>query len=236
MVIRAVGGNVTDKSSFSDVGRRSLLRNGLLAGLGVAVAGAASRGLAGVAQAAPARTSAPASVAAAHLASSPAAADVTFNLQRNWWWCRHCDSLFWSTSGTGGVCTAASSLFGPHVNTGSSNYGVPNGNPSQSGVQNGWRWCNACSDLFWGPGRGSSHCWGNAGSAHNFGSGTIYQMLNGSWTGNLQSNWRWCNSCQSLFWGNGQSASHCAGRPNQSPPPNFFSHTFGSGTNYYLFL
>jgi type II secretory pathway pseudopilin PulG len=232
------------------IDRRALLRTGLLTGLGAAAvsvapsaltaaqaaSASASRSAArGAAQAASASVSATGS----QVASSAATADATFKTQNYWWWCHQCDGLFWSTStsdtsnGTyaGGVCPAIAPF--PHDSAGSSNYGVPNGNPSQSGVQVGWHWCNKCDVLFWP--NGTSYCPDNPKSIGTFGphtaGGTVYDMLNGSWSGNLQSNWRWCDRCQGLVWG-GTTITVCP-----APPwPNATSHHSFGNTNYYLFF
>ena len=181
--------------------RRSLLRTGLLAGLGATALTVAAPGLTGVAQAAQ---------------STVILNGISYQAQNDWWWCRQCSGLFWSSSGAGtGVCQGSSNLdFNTaHNPSGSSNYRLPHDGPSQNnpnsdafGVQTGWAWCNACQLVYWPA--SNALCPANGG-AHHRGSSTVYDMLFGGW-GGPQSGWRWCNFCSEYFWANvSQNAGAC---------------------------
>lgn len=218
--------------------RRSLLRNGLLAGAGLAAATATSTMLTGTARAgsvASARAGSAASTGV-RTAASAENATVVLDVQTNWWWCTVCDGLFHS-DGNGdpaGVCAGGQS----HTNGGTM-YEVPWDNPSQTGVQNGWRWCHDCDQLFWGSAISSSACWAHDVfvnenmyyAPHTFGSSTIYDMMYGSWSGNVQAGWRYCGYCRNLVWGNDAADRFCAGGFGTSHP----YHVLASSTIYYLF-
>src|SRR5208282_850863 len=122
----------TSSGSGCEFDRRSLLRSGLLAGLGATALSVAAPGLTGVARA----------------SSSPTVVlnNITYQAQLDWWWCRACHGLFWSSQGTAsGVCQTGNA----HNPSGSSNYELPHDGPSQNnpktdawGVQIGWAWCD----------------------------------------------------------------------------------------------
>jgi hypothetical protein len=201
--------------------RRSLLRSGLLAGLGATALTVTAPGLTGVAQAAQ---------------STVTLNGITYQAQNDWWWCRKCMGLFWSASGApNGTCQGDSLATGTmHDPGGSSNYRLPHDGPSQNnpktdawGIQAGWAWCNYCQLVYW-PVSGN-FCPATA-DAHHRGSSTAYDMLFGGWGGSTppQSGWRWCNFCQGFFWAHGsQNAGLC---------PVEGIHHVGSNTPYQVIL
>jgi hypothetical protein len=89
--------------------------------------------------------------------------------------------------------------------------------------QPGWRWCDYCMGLFWGP-SSRQYCLGNRGP-HVAGSGTIYDLYIGY---GGQQYWRWCGNCALLFWADSSAANAQAGYC----PSNYSHHVAGSGTNY----
>ncbi|MEU7581083.1 matrixin family metalloprotease [Streptomyces sp. NPDC041068] len=104
--------------------------------------------------------------------------------------------------------------------------GVTGNYPTQSD----WRWCNKCQGLFFGPQAAASRC--PAGSTHTppaqSGSGR-YLLAHGlPATTGWQSDWRWCNKCQGLFFGPQAAASRCPAGSTHTPPAQS-----GSG-NYSL--
>ena len=166
----------------SELGRRSLLRKGMLTGLGVAALSIATPV---TAMAAPrASTSTIKTAGATPLATS-------LNIQTDWWFCTACKGLFWVEQGSStGYCRGND--YSSHI-AGSTLYWVPYSNPRQTGLQVGWRWCVLCSLLFWGPDEASSFCPAGFGAVipHQAG-GTVYDMMvTGYWTGDLQSAWRY---------------------------------------------
>lgn len=198
------------------VDRRSLLKGGLLAGLGASVVGAGLLGL----------------PAAAEAASTP-------NPQPNWWRCNLCDGLFFSNSSgsSAGRCLSPGNG-NQHFSHLSSNYSIYNGIATSSDFQAGWAWCNACDLLFWGPGVADSVCFGTSNGnsedgidygRHNRG-GTSYGLYHDFSAPGYQTDWKWCDKCQVLFWGPDKSSSLCAWWLNQGYNPQ--PHTPGSGTSY----
>jgi hypothetical protein len=217
--------------------RRALLRNGLLAGAGMAVASVALPGITGVAQAAMVEAD----------ALGPLGLDIAFTAQTQWWWCTQCSGLFWSNSGApDGACP-----FNGYHQPGGTMYETPvvtdgDVEAEEEQAQHGWLWCNWCDGLFWGSGQASSHCPGNLISfapyitgPHNGSDGSSTYMLpysgsEGGWslaTPPLQSGWRWCMNCQGLFWASSSntSAGLCPELKVKGPHD-------GGGTNYYLFM
>jgi hypothetical protein len=217
------------------LGRRALLRNGLLTGAGAAVASVALPGLTGVAHA---------SIVSVY-AEWWNGYEVYLNAQTQWWWCRDCYALFYSGSGAAaGVCPV-NYPYG-HNPSGSSMYDTPCNNQKITGIGMGsgeqglWYWCNWCQGLFYGLGQTNSHCPGNVLTSYPFTTGPhdasdgsynynlLYSNDGGPWTGDppLQSGWLWCENCQGLFWGgSGVTAGLC--------PINFTSQHQGGGSYKY---
>src|SRR5215510_10690294 len=67
-------------------------------------------------------------------------------------------------------------------------------------LQSEWRWCNKCQGLFYGPAVATSRC--PAGGAHAAPeqSGSANYSLDTAGDPSRQSEWRWCNKCQGLFY------------------------------------
>jgi len=134
----------------------------------------------------------------------------TISLQRNWRWCNKCQGLFFG----GGQATSRCPEGGTHApqaHSGSGNYSLPHNVPASPDRQKEWRWCNKCQGLFFGPTVASSTC--PSGGTHMppglSGSGNYSLPHNVPASPDCQSNWRWCNNCQGLFFGGGQATSRC---------------------------
>jgi hypothetical protein len=177
-------------------GRRTVLRKGLLAGLGTAMVGIAAPVLAGT------------GTARAYVSGQ--------GVQYSWAWCYKCEGLFYSPFGSRSWCPAG----GRHGVTRSYNYYLNYANNPYEGSQNGWAWCDKCMGLFYGPNQGSSWC--PAGGRHD--GSRSYNYLVGIETpfnppvDGVQSYWRWCDKCMGLFYGPNQGSSWCpaGGRHNGS--------------------
>ncbi|GAA3769351.1 hypothetical protein GCM10022225_65140 [Plantactinospora mayteni] len=194
--------------------RRVLLRNSLLAGIGVA---AANLTIASSASASTESASRPAT-ASARLASLASTAD--YAVQAGWQWCGKCRGLFYILNGTNGVCPSG----GGHNGSSSSNYQLLFGEPSVSApdIQSNWRWCRKCQGLAFAGNGTSGRC--PAGSGHNFTASYNYHLFHDTTIGTLeQPNWRWCSRCQGLYYGPQQSASACpaSGRHGGSASYNY---------------
>jgi hypothetical protein len=160
---------------------------------------------------------------------SPGPVPVPLTLQSDWRWCNKCQTLYFG----GGVASSrcpAGGTHAPPAQSGSWDYSLPHNAPSDPGRQADWRWCNKCQSLFFGGGVASSRC--PAGGTH------ADPAQSGSWDYSLphnapsdpgrQADWRWCNKCQSLFFGGGVASSRCpAGGTHADPAQS------GSG-NYSL--
>jgi hypothetical protein len=119
--------------------RRSVLRGGLLVGVGLTAAGLASAALTGTAK-----------------AVSP---------QPNWAYCKLCHGMWYTGNGTNGACPGQVSALLGHVKSPSYNYELFNsssGGGSSPGYQPNWYWCSQCQGLFTTLYPGDSCCPGYA--------------------------------------------------------------------------
>ena len=209
------------------INRRSLLRSGLLVGAGAVALGAGSA----------------ATAPSAWAGTPPSQVTINGNLysvQGGWRYCKRCGVMFFSSNGTGnGACAVFGDNHTPpllHAPS-SSDYGLPHGGAAINGtpgVQVGWRWCDLCQNLFWGPEVANSVCsqaeylaisnQTNGPINHDLGSGTAYDMLFGGWATSgvtLQAGWNFCRLCKGLYHGNGAPGGICiAGSPTHEPLSN----------------
>jgi hypothetical protein len=117
-----------------------------------------------------------------------------------------------------------------HIRTPSYNYQLPNnlGNVG-SNPQGNWRWCDLCMGLFTTL-NSPSHCPANNGgrSSHRVGSGSFnyYLYHDTAIVIDPQSYWRWCGTCQGLYY---QGPS---GTQNGACPWDV-KHTQGTGSFNY---
>jgi hypothetical protein len=176
---------MTDETPvIPELNRRMLLRGGLVAGAGLAVAGLGTLGLTRVAEA------------------------VTFDTQFYWAYCANCAVLWYTDNNTAGVCDYAVEYLneprGGHIKSPSFSYELRynvsgTGGPS---YQSGWNWCSACQSLFFAA---DGHAAESAcPAAANFGphktGGFAYSALfNDVVSGSSQGGWWWCGQCQGLF-------------------------------------
>jgi hypothetical protein len=210
--------------------RRTLLRNGLITGLGAAVATVAVPALTGVAKA-----------AVNDFAIPPAGGDaLQFNAQQNWWFCSQCSALFASDSSGSptGACLGGPLGDTKHSSSGSWEYEVPYANPATTNLQLNWNWCSACATLFFRPNQANSICVGNTTinplelRGHTLGT-WIYDLMYNGWTGAgpaLQPNWTWCSQCQELWHPSGGNVCPVSFKTNKR-----VGHTVGSNWNYQVF-
>jgi hypothetical protein len=139
--------------------------------------------------------------------------------QSNWRWCSTCQGLFFGDGLAESDCPAG----GPHrdpAQSRSGNYSLPHNAAPSPDRQSEWRWCSSCQGLYFGPGVGTSVC--PAGGTHVpqavSGSGNYSLPHNQPATPGSQSDWRWCNKCQGLFYGGGVANSRCPAGGTHSDP------------------
>jgi len=218
--------------------RRTLLRNGLVTGLGAAAATVAIPALTGVAEAVVLDSATP----------PGGGSTVSFDAQPNWWWCVLCHALFASDSNgsANGVCPYGNANNGYTRHSSSLNgvsswqYNVPYGNPAHTNLQSQWNWCNWCAVLWYSGSNnnGADYCAYNTTvtgqgftvGPHNPGTWN-YDVPYGGWTGDgpfLQGNWMWCGQCGELWHNDGSSPSFCPLALGAGP------HAAGT-RNYQLF-
>jgi hypothetical protein len=94
--------------------------------------------------------------------------------------------------------------------------------------QTGWRFCNKCHGLFFGPNAAQSRCHG--GGAHDGSESGPYVMHFGdSATAPFQSGWRFCHKCAGLFFdGNPTTGRTCpAGDRHDASQSGHYMMEFG---------
>jgi hypothetical protein len=95
--------------------------------------------------------------------------------------------------------------------------------------QAGWRWCDKCQGLFFGPNVGWSDCpkggQHSAPSLSRSGNYTLHHNVPAGPT--MQIEWRWCDKCQGLFYGPGVAWSVCPGSGTHADPAVSGSGNYG---------
>ena len=139
--------------------------------------------------------------------------------QSGWRWCSKCQGLFHGGAIASSICPAGGTHASPDQ-SGSADYRLPANLPLDPSRQSEWRWCNKCHGLFYGAGVAASSC-------PNGGTHTPPEHSS-SWNYSLpanlpvdpsrQSEWRWCNKCQGMFYGAGVAASSCPTGGTHAPP------------------
>ncbi|QDQ09412.1 hypothetical protein [Streptomyces spectabilis] len=140
-------------------------------------------------------------------------------VQSDWRWCDKCQGLYFG----GGRATSRCPAGDTHraaAESRSGDYSLPMDAPAAADRQSGWRWCDRCQGMFFGPGVVNSHC--PAGGAHadpgQSGSSDYSPYHNAAQDPGRQSDWRWCDKCQGLFFGPGAPNSRCpAGDTHRLP-------------------
>ena len=164
--------------------RRTLLRAGLVTGLGSVALGAAA-------------LSAPVPLEATK---------TTLLIQQPWRWCKKCQGLSWWEGLPASKCPAG----GLHVQSSSLPYYMYyswDEGPSYW-WQDQWRWCRRCQELSY---NGGVLGWCPAGGRHDHAGSYNYFMShdNPYLYVPRQNGWRFCEKCMGLFYGPGQDASWC---------------------------
>lgn len=208
------------------LGRRALLRNGLLVGMGTAALVTASVPLAtgALADEPPASTDSP---------------DAAAPAQAKWAWCDLCAGMFYTGNSNFGHCPQQNDLFA-HASVydyNSYNYHFYYDAETGGGWQGDWFWCVNCQGMFWG-GRSAGKCPFYNGNSPHDGSGSYpYVAYNGTNSAEGQGNWLWCHACAGLFFGNGgQYNGICpinGGEPLRGGG-SYSQHDGSKSDNYYI--
>lgn len=146
--------------------------------------------------------------------------------QSNWAWCHKCNGLFYFGAGqqNSSMCPRDNL---PHEAIGSANYMLPflsNGQPTPSGYQDHWHWCNKCQAI-WFDLSGAPNVCPNGGTHNSTGSGS-YVLGTTSSPGSQQDQWRWCDQCGVLHYGPLVSQSMC--------PATHGNHSTAGSGNYFI--
>jgi hypothetical protein len=140
-------------------------------------------------------------------------------MQRDWRWCDKCQGLYFG----GGWATSRCPAGDTHRRADqdhSGDYSLPMDAIAAADRQSGWRWCDKCQGLFYGPAVASSHC--PAGGIHSApgqsGSSDYSPFHNAAPNPDRQSDWRWCDKCQGMFFGPRTADSRCPAGDTHRPP------------------
>ena len=122
-----------------------------------------------------------------------------------WSCCSRCITLFFGAPGAPGACPAG----GVHDSSGSWNLFMLNvdGDIAGPNQQPGWRMCEKCRVLFYGPNADSSTC--SAGGQHNASASWFAVQVDDGSSPTNQQGWRWCKNCQALVWALTPSPAPC---------------------------
>jgi hypothetical protein len=163
------------------------------------------------------------------------ASGLTMNAEDGWSWCDQCGVLF--SAARTEACPA--NQMGPHGQQGSGNYVLRCDpvTPLPSNMQDGWRLCNRCGELFYSGDPDANVCksplypddkWHDGTNSRNYvlGNGTIPLDIGLS----VQPGWRWCNKCGVLhYYGDGT-----VNPPVPSQCVAGGQHASDSGADYWL--
>ena len=199
---------VDEPRDRGELTRRTLLRNGLMTGVGTAVVGAGALSFGGRAR--------------ADTPSSPissAESSTAAPLQLGWVYCNQCYGIFYTNNASWGVCPAGGD-FGniPHAfanNYSSFDYGLYYDAASgQTNWQPNWWWCHQCQGLFHS---GSPNPLSESGNGvcpngsyldstsnfffnpHSNAGSYPYILYYGPASTGRQQAWRYCFKCYGLF-------------------------------------
>lgn len=125
--------------------------------------------------------------------------------QNAWERCAKCKGLHQ-------VANTALPIYGPcpaggvHNTEGNLEYVIPLNNPAAPG-QHGWRWCQKCRGMFYGPGQSGSRC--PAGGTHDGSASGDYAFAMDDTSAPGEYDWRWCAKCQGMFFAPHYLLSDC---------------------------
>ena len=154
--------------------------------------------------------------------ASPALAD-----QNGWRWCRQCQGLWFPGNPAHNVCPAYG--VNGHSLTGSGNYTLPLTSDVFNGDQDGWFWCAQCAGLWFGlsPTTGECPAPTPGTTGHEFRGSTVYSLHQNGGRG--QSNWRWCQDCQGLWFAGNGTSGKCPARARLG-----LGHNLAGSGNYHI--
>ena len=138
--------------------------------------------------------------------------------QEGWRWCNKCQGLFFGPEVAASSCPAGGT-HAPPEQTGSYDYQLPFDVSGDLRAQGGWRWCNKCQGLYFGPSVAGSRCPAGGPHAAADQSGSADYGLPHGMTGGTsrQPGWRWCNKCQGLYYGPNVGAARCPAGDAHAP-------------------
>jgi hypothetical protein len=148
-------------------------------------------------------------------------------LQSEWRWCDKCQGLFFGPAVANSSCPTGGT-HDPAALSGSGNYSLPHNVAPDPTRQTDWRWCDKCQGLFFGPNVTNSRC--PTGATHTppeqSHSGNYSLPHNVAPDPSRQSDWRWCDKCQGLFFGPNVASSRCPTGATHTPPEQSHSGNY----------
>jgi M6 family metalloprotease-like protein len=129
--------------------------------------------------------------------------------QAGWLFCDKCQGLFFSIPSPGPCPEDGGDHRRPKSPAANYfNYMMVSG-VSEPIRQSGWRYCNKCQGLFYGPNQAGSFCQDHTGGLTHIAEGSDYSLVINGLSAPGQHGWKWCQKCQGLFFGPNQADSNC---------------------------
>lgn len=129
--------------------------------------------------------------------------------QAGWLFCAKCECLYFGDGSIKGPCPQdGTNHLGGSDSYNSFNYMMV-GDVGGTSRQSGWRYCDKCTALFYGPNQSASFCPNTTGGLTHHAAGTVYSLVANVPSAPGQHGWKWCSKCQSLFYGPSQAESNC---------------------------
>jgi len=148
-------------------------------------------------------------------------------MQPDWRWCDKCQGLYFGGGWANSRCPAGDT-HRPADQSHSGDYSLPMDAIAAADRQSGWRWCDRCQGLFYGPAVASSRC--PAGGTHaapgQSGSSDYSPFHNVAPNPSRQAEWRWCDKCHGMFFGPGTANSRCPAGDTHRPPEQSHSGNY----------
>ena len=140
------------------------------------------------------------------------ASGLSANAEDGWSWCEQCGVLFYAASPKQACSAPPVPPLGPHGQQGSGNYVLRCDAvaplPEAMQMQDGWRRCNNCGELFNPGGSNANVCrysvFNPTGKSHDGSNSANYVLARAAApaqsTFAIQDGWRWCNKCGALHY------------------------------------
>lgn len=123
--------------------------------------------------------------------------------QRDWRFCRKCQTLYFNEFPNKGLCAAG----GAHEAAGF-NFELPHDQAERPDAQANWRFCRKCQSMFFNGYPNKGRC--TAGGGHEAAGFNFVLTHDVAETPSRQRNWRYCRKCSAMFFDGYPGKGRCA--------------------------